>query len=237
MTIELFQQDPYLQSCDAIVEAVDAERRCFSVNQSVFYPTGGGQPGDTGCAFYNNDDDINIIDTHRNRDTGVIQHFIDDVGQLPSPGDRLYLELDWDRRYRLMRMHSCLHMLCAIIPGRVTGGQVYDGRGRLDFDLKEVLDKQQLTHSLNVMIRQSSPRVILECSSDEIAANRKLASSLSVPVPNVEGAVRLVHFKGIDIQPCGGTHVANSEEIGQVRVTKIENKGRHNRRVSVVLED
>jgi len=237
VTVELFQNDPYLKACNAVVTSTDEERHCFSVDKTVFYPMGGGQPGDSGSAFYENDEDFGIVDTLRDPDTREIQHFVEQISALPSVGDRLYIELDWERRYRHMRVHSCLHLLCAIIPGRVTGGQVYDGRGRVDFDLSDKLDKQQLTHSLNIMIVQDASRSNLEISYDELMENTELLESLTVPPPKVEGAIRLVHFDGVDIQPCGGTHVSNTNEIGFVNVVKIENKGKHNRRISIVLDD
>jgi len=149
----------------------------------------------------------------------------------------LYMEIDWERRHRLMRIHSCLHLLCAVIPGRVTGAQVYDGRGRVDFDTVEPYEKNQLSYSLNLLVQQNAECRILRYSMSELNQNPGLLDSLSVPVPPVEGQVRLIHFDGIDIQPCGGTHVANTEEIGRVKVTKIESKGKHNRRISVVLDD
>ena len=237
MTEELFQEYPYRRSCDSVVLTADAERRCFTTNCTVFYPEGGGQPGDTGLAFYKNDDEIGIIDTRRNRESGVIEHFVEEHGPLPEPRQPLYLELDWERRYRLMRMHSCLHLLCAVIPSKVTGGQVSDGRGRLDFDVSEPLDKEQITYRLNLLVEEKADRDFIWVTSEELDANPGLVKTLSVQPPRDSESIRLISFNGIDIQPCGGTHVANTFEIGHVRVTKIENKGRRNRRVTVVFED
>ncbi|MDE0308700.1 MAG: alanyl-tRNA editing protein [Acidiferrobacterales bacterium] len=237
MSEELFQTFPYLRECKAVVQTVDADAGSFTVNRTVFYPTGGGQPGDIGVYFDSSDREYPITDTQRNRATGDIDHFIEDLAQLPQVGDTIYLEIDWERRHRLMRMHSCLHLLCAVISGKVTGAQVYDGRGRVDFDTSETYDKNQLSTSLNLLIEQNAQCQSLSYSTAELSANPELVDSLSVPVPPIEGSVRLVHFDGIDIQPCGGTHVANTEEIGHVKVVKIESKGRHNRRISVVLDD
>ncbi len=237
MTVELFQEDAYMKACHGVVHSTDEIRHCFSVDQTVFYPMGGGQPGDSGSAFYENDGDFEIIDTRRESDGAQIQHFVEPTSALPAIGTRLYLELDWQRRYRHMRVHSAMHLLCAIIQGRVTGGQVYDGRGRVDFDLNERLDKAQLTHNLNLMVGQNAPRTNLEVTHDELTRDKKLLDSLTVPPPNVDGTIRLVCFDGVDIQPCGGTHVRNTEEIGYVEVVKIENKGKHNRRISIILND
>ena len=237
MNEELFQEDAYLKQCEAVVSTVDEQTGSFTVTRTNFYPTGGGQPGDTGVAFDCSDREIRITDTQRNRATGFIDHFVEIPSQLPQVGDDLYMEIDWERRHRLMRIHSCLHLLCAVIPGRVTGAQVYDGRGRVDFDTAEPYEKNQLSYSLNLLVQQNAECRILSYSMSELNQNPGLLDSLSVPVPPVEGQVRLIHFDGIDIQPCGGTHVANTEEIGRVKVTKIESKGKHNRRISVVLDD
>lgn len=237
MSGELFQDDPYLKECDAVVRSVSAKKRSFVLNRTIFYPMGGGQPGDTGCARGCDGHEFVIQDTQREPTAGLIHHHVDERSQLPKVGAELRMAIDWKRRYRLMRMHSCLHLLCAVVPGSVTGAQVYDGKGRLDFDTSEPYDKIQLTHSLNLMIQQKAERIDLSYSSSELSENRKLLNSLSVPVPQIEGRIRLVHFHGIDIQPCGGTHVANTEEIGRVRVTKIESKGRRNRRITVMLDN
>ena len=236
-TVELFNDDPYLKDCEAVVISVDASAKSFNVSRTVFYPLGGGQPGDTG--FFRDRDDIefNITDTRRNRQTGLVDHFVESTSHLPKVGDEVYLELDWERRFRHMRVHSCLHLLCAVVPGRVTGAQVYDGRGRVDFDTSEPYDPKQLTHSLNILVQHRAKKINLSYTKAELDLNPDLVKSLSVPVPDVEGKIKLIHFEGIDIQPCGGTHVANTEEIGQVEVTKVENKGRHNRRINIVLKD
>ncbi len=238
MKTELFQQDPYRKECGSKVDHVDLEHRCFGTDRTVFYPTGGGQPGDTGVALYENtpSQSIQIVDTRRDRTSGKILHFVVDQESLPAVGDRLILRLDWDRRYLLMRMHSCLHLLCAVIPGKVTGCQVYAGRGRLDFDVSEPLDKDQITYRLNLLIQERADRRDLMLTSEELNSDQELAKSLSVPAPKNVGQVNLVHFEGIDVQPCGGTHVANTREIGYANVVKIVNKGRRNRRISIVLD-
>ena len=236
-TEELFQEDPYLQGCDAVVETVDAERRCFTVNRTVFYPMGGGQPGDSGSAFYKNDVEFGISDTRRDPDSGEIQHFVEDCVPMPVVGDGIYLEIDWERRYLHMRMHSCLHLLCAVVPGKVTGGQIHEGRGRLDFDIKMPNDKEQLTQNLNLLIQHNADRISEEYTAQDLEASPDLAEFLTANSTKNSENIKMVRFDGIDIQPCGGTHVANTQEIGSARVEKIENKGRHNRRIHVVLVD
>ena len=238
MTIELFRLDPYRKECHARVESADSVQRCFTTDRTVFYPSGGGQPGDSGVVLNENapSQSIQIVDARRDRTSGNILHFVEDAESLPSAGDRLTLRLDWDRRYLLMRMHSCLHLLCAVIPSRVTGCQVHPGRGRLDFDVSEPLDKNQITYRLNLLIQEHADRRNLLVTADELCADEELAESLSVPAPKNVDRLNLVHFEGIDVQPCGGTHVANTREIGYASVVKIVNKGKRNRRITVVLD-
>ena len=154
----------------------------------------------------------------------------------PSSAAEFTAEIDWERRHRLMRMHTCLHLLCAVVPGAVTGGQVADGRGRLDFDVPgSSLDKDAITARLNELIAAGhavTPRWITD---DELAAQPDLVRTMSVKPPTGSGRVRLMEIAGVDLQPCGGTHVANTAEIGRVEVTKIENKGRQNRRINVAF--
>ncbi len=233
MALEIFQTDPYAQSCTAEVVSTFLEINAFSTNQTVFYPIGGGQPGDQGRALLEDQDELKIIDTRRDRESGEILHYCAPESELPAPGTSLELHLDWDRRYRLMRMHSCMHLLCALIPADVTGGQIHDGRGRLDFDLEQPIDKKQLEYSLNQLIYKKAKREFKWICDEELQANPKLVRTMSVQPPKGAGMVRLVHFKGVDLQPCGGTHVASSHEIGSVVVKKIEKKGRQNRRITI----
>jgi misacylated tRNA(Ala) deacylase len=155
---------------------------------------------------------------------------------LPAPGTELTAEIDWERRHRLMRMHTCLHLLCAVVPGAVTGGQVTDGRGRLDFDVPgSSLDKEAIATRLNQLIAAGHPVTPRWISDDELAAQPDLVRTMSVKPPTGSGRVRLMEIAGVDLQPCGGTHVANTAEIGPVAVAKIENKGRQNRRIIIAF--
>lgn len=154
-----------------------------------------------------------------------------------KPGDSVTLNLDWDRRHRIMRMHSCLHMLCAVVPAQVTGGSIQDGRGRLDFDLPETIDKSEVTANLNKLIDENHAMTLSWITDEELQANPGLVRTMSAPPPIGTGKVRLVNFEGVDLQPCGGTHVASTGEIGPVLVQKIEKKGKLNRRITVVFDD
>ena len=222
----IFRDDAYLRSCSATVTGIDD--RGIRLDNTVFYPTGGGQPGDSGV-LRRASGDIAIVDTIKG-DTP------DEVIHVPAPGapstaigETVTAEIDWERRHRLMRMHTCLHLLCAVVPGAVTGGQVSDGRGRLDFDVPgSSLDRDAII-SADHMVKQ---RWITDA---ELAAHPELVRTMTVKPPSGQGRVRLLEIDGIDLQPCGGTHVRRTGEIGTVAVAKIENKGKQNRRVNIVF--
>ena len=235
MTEEVFRQDAYARSCTARITAVDEAG--VRLDRTVFYPLGGGQPGDRGVLVLGDGTAIRIIDTRKGEAADEIVH-VPNVPVDPGfAGSQVTARIDWDRRHRLMRMHTCLHLLCSLVPAPVTGGSVRDGSGRLDFDLPEsTLDKQDLTERLNRLVAEDhtvTPRWITE---EELDANPSLVRTMSVAPPRGQGRVRVLDIEGVDLQPCGGTHVASSGEIGRVRVTKIEKKGRQNRRVNVAFE-
>ncbi len=237
MGTELFQNDPYLRACGAVVVECDEIKRCFTVDQTVFYPMGGGQPGSTGTAFRQDDSEFDIIDTRRDSKNGEILHFVKHAADLPNVGMELHLEINWELRYLHMRMHSCLHLLSAVVPGKITGAQIGNGKGRVDFDVRNPQEKHHIADTLNALVQQEAARIDYVYTREEMTSNHSLIKNLSVmPAESLE-LIRLVHFEGLDIQPCGGTHVANTVEIGEVRVDKIESKGRRNRRISVSLVD
>ena len=234
MTELLFRDDGYLRSCNARV--TEADERGIRLDRTVFYPMGGGQPGDTGVLRFASGQSIAIVDTLKGPLPDEIIHVPTAGWPLPEPGAELIAEIDWDRRHRLMRMHTCLHLLCAVVTGDVTGGQVGDGKGRLDFNLPNTaLDKDHITAELNRLIREDHPVQPRWITDDELAAKPELVRTMSVKPPSGQGRVRLLEIAGVDLQPCGGTHVARTGEIGAVEVTKIENKGRQNRRINLAL--
>jgi misacylated tRNA(Ala) deacylase len=236
MTELLFRDDGYLRSCAARVIAGD--ERGIRLDRTVFYPTGGGQPGDTGVLRLATGQAITVVDTVKGGGTGEVIHIPAPGSMLPGPGMEVTAEIDWERRYRLMRMHTCLHLLCSIVPGAVTGGQVSDGRGRLDFDVPgSSLDKEMLSGRLNALIGEAHPVGPRWISDAELAAQPELVRTMSVKPPSGMGRVRLIEISGIDLQPCGGTHIRSTAEIGPVAVTKIENKGKQNRRVILALAE
>ena len=234
-TGELFREDAYLKSCDAIVTAVD--EKGIRLDRTVFYPTGGGQPGDLGRLRAADGTVIEIRDTVKGAVPGEIIHVPAEGAPVAAVGMPMTAEIDWDRRHRLMRMHTCLHLLSSIITGEVTGGQVSDGKGRLDFNLPEGSpDKDKITEELNRLIAEDHPTGTRWITDDEMAARPELVRTMSVKPPMGAGRVRLLEIDGVDLQPCGGTHVARTAEIGTVECVKIENKGKMNRRINLVLK-
>lgn len=235
MTTEIFREDGYVKQCSVVVTGCD--ERGLQFDQTIFYPTGGGQPGDTGTCTTADGRKIAITNAFKDRDSGEHIHTIEPEADGPAVGEKVEIELDWNRRHRLMRMHSCMHMLCAVIPAPVTGGSIQDGRGRLDFDLPETIDKEAVTAKLNELIDGDHPMTMRWITDDELAANPELVRTMSAAPPTGTGKVRLVNFEGVDLQPCGGTHVASTGEIGKVRVQKVEKKGKLNRRITVVFDE
>ncbi|WP_119418979.1 alanyl-tRNA editing protein [Desertibaculum subflavum] len=235
MTELLFRDDAYLRSCDATLIAADDKGLRF--DRTVFYPTGGGQPGDTGVARFADGTTIAIVDAVKGATPDEVVHVIAPDVPRPAPGSRAVLELDWDRRHRLMRMHTCLHLLSAVLPYPVTGGQVSDGKGRLDFDMSEAPpDKDAITAKLNELVTSDRPVRFRWVTDAELDGNADLVKTMSVKPPRGSGRVRLIEVDGLDLQACGGTHVSRTGEIGPVRVRKIESKGRQNRRVLLEFE-
>jgi misacylated tRNA(Ala) deacylase len=236
MTELLFRDDPYLRSCNARATAADASG--IRLDRTVFYAMGGGQPGDTGLLRAPSGAPIAIVDTIKGALPDEVIHVPAPGTALPEPGTELIAKIDWGRRYRLMRMHTCLHLLCGVVPGAVTGGQVSDGRGRLDFDVPgSSLDKEAIAGRLNALIGEAHPVGPRWIADEELAVQPELVRTMSVKPPIGTGRVRLIEISGVDLQPCGGTHIRNTAEIGPVTVAKIENKGRQNRRVILAFAE
>lgn len=233
MTKELFRDDSYLKSCEATVTATSDS--VVVLDQTVFYPTGGGQPGDTGTLEVAGGAKVEIVDT-RKGETGI-EHVVADGSVLPSVGDTVTAQIDWERRHRLMRMHTCMHLLCSIVPLGVTGGSIRDGSARLDFDAPDPLDKNEVNEKLNDMILRNQRVTTRWITAEELDSQPDLVRTMSVQPPRSGGRVRLVDVESVDLQPCGGTHVRETAEIGKVLVKKIEKKGKHNRRINVVFAD
>ena len=213
MVEELFRQDAYLKQADATVTAV--EDRGVRLDRSIFYPTGGGQPGDTGVLHWDGGE-AKVADTVKADGNDVLLVLAPDAPK-PAVGTQVRCELDWERRYKHMRMHTALHVMSAVIKGNVTGGQVNADKSRLDFNLEgEVPTKEWVT-------------------DEELTSRPELVKTMSVRPPMGQGRVRLLSIEGVDLQACGGTHVARTAEIGRVECIKVENKGKMNRRFIIAL--
>lgn len=236
MTDELFRRDAYARTCESTITAAD--ERGVRLVQTVFYPMGGGQPGDTGTLSLGDGRVLRVTDTLKDEASGQILHVLETPLDAEAIGQHVLAAIDWERRHRLMRVHTSLHLLCSLVDAPVTGGSVRDGSGRLDFDLPDnTLDKNELQEALNRLVREGhavSHRWITDAEMDR---SPELVRTMSVAPPRGAGHVRLVEIAGVDLQACGGTHVASTAEIGPLRVGKIEKKGRQNRRVTIAFDD
>lgn len=239
----LFRDDPYQVEAEAVVVAAGPDG--IRLDRTLFYPNGGGQPGDSGALTWAGGA-VDIIDA-RKADALVergdqVLHIPAPDAALPPVGARVTQRIDWQRRHRHMRMHTTLHLLCAVVPGAVTGGQVGADRSRLDFDVPSAsLDKDQIEKAVNDLIAADYPVRERTITDAELEATPDLVRTMSVKPPTGSGSVRLLQIGGddapVDLQPCGGTHVARTGEIGGITIVKIENKGKQNRRVQLALKD
>jgi misacylated tRNA(Ala) deacylase len=237
-TMLLFRDDAYSATCQAQVLAVTPEGGIIT-DRTVFYAQGGGQPGDVGTIVRSNGERVAVTNTVYGADRSQVVHLVGaEAASRFAEGDAVELALDWPRRFRRMRVHSALHLLSVVLPYPVTGGAIGDGDGRLDFDIPDAgLDKTELTDKLNVLIGRDAPVTERWITDEELDANPGLVKTMSVKPPRGSGRVRLVEIEGIDLQPCGGTHVRRTGEIGAVSITDIEKKGKQNRRVRISLVD
>ena len=232
MTEQLFRDDAYLRDCTATVTTVTDN--AISLDRTVFYPMGGGQPGDTGRIEWDGGA-VEVIDTRYG--DGTILHLITDGATPPPVGTSVTAAIDWDRRYRHMRMHTGLHLLGSVLQYGVTGGNIGAEKSRLDFDMQDTVDKESVTAALQALVAANHQVGSSWITDEELAAQPELVRTMSVQPPKGAGKVRLLEIEGVDLQPCGGTHLKSTSEVGQIRVSKVEKKGKHNRRVSIVLDD
>jgi misacylated tRNA(Ala) deacylase len=230
----LFRDDAYRRDCEATVLAATPEG--IVLDQTVFYAQGGGQPGDVGTLVRQDGATTPVANTVYGPDRATIVHVAGAPDWPIAPGDRVTASLDWERRYKRMRVHTALHLLSVVLSYPVTGGAIGDGDGRLDFDIPEAgLDKAELTEKLNALVAKDAPVTERWITDEELDANPALVKTMAVKPPRGTGRVRLVEIAGIDLQPCGGTHVRSTAEIGRVVVSDIEKKGKQNRRVRIAL--
>ena len=238
MTALLFRDDAYLTEADGVVTG-HTDEGGIVLDRSLFYPTGGGQPGDSGRLAW--DGGEVVIATSIKGEGDAVVLVPEAPSTLPPAGTPLRQIIDWPRRVSHMRVHTALHLLSVVIPLPVTGGAIAEGKGRLDFDMPEAPeDKEALTEALNALIARDLPVTEDWITEEELAANPGLVKTMSVAPPAGAGRIRLIRIgqgrDQVDLQPCGGTHVARSSEIGRIRLGKIEKKGRQNRRVHLHLD-
>jgi len=238
MTHPLFRDDAYLRTCDAEVVAIN-DRGGLILDRTIFYATGGGQPGDTGYLELDGGERLDIAATVYDADRTTIFHVPDEGSVLPKIGAKVVAHLDWQRRYRLMRVHTALHLLSVALPFPVTGGQISEGEGRLDFDMGDTqLDKEAIQAKLADLVAGDHEVTTEWITDEELDAKPDLVKTMSVKPPRGSGRVRLVRIGAdVDLQPCGGTHVTRTSEIGTVELGKSEKKGKQNRRVRIRLVD
>ncbi|HKO67306.1 MAG TPA: alanyl-tRNA editing protein [Burkholderiaceae bacterium] len=235
-TQALFREDAYLRECDAAIVRVSDDG--VELDRTVFYPHGGGQAGDSGFLVTADGARLRVTDTRKVKREDATPddalHVIDATaewrGQL-AVGTMVRAQIDWDRRYRHMRFHTATHLLCAVVKQMVDGCSITNDYARLDFAMTDLLDRQYVQDGLDALIATATPVATEWISDDEMRANPQLVKSMSVSPPIGFGRVRLLRVRDIDLQPCGGTHVANTAEIGAVRVAKIEKKSARTRRV------
>lgn len=236
-TEALFRQDAYLRQCEARITHIDETG--IMLDRTVFYPLGGGQAGDAGALVLADGTRLTIADTRKSKHEGATP---DDAVHVPaegqadvlaglSVGDTVQAEIDWERRFRHMRFHTASHLMCAVLPHPVDGCSITTEYARLDFVTNEPIERETVEAGLAALVAAARPVAIDSISDEEMAARPELVRTMSVKPPVGLGRVRLVRIEGIDLQPCGGTHVANTSEIGALRVAKIEKKTSRTRRV------
>ena len=235
MTEEVFREDAYRREAGAKVTAVDTAG--VRLDRTVFYPRGGGQAGDAGVLVLGNNAELAIADTVKGQAPGEILH-------VPAPGQESLLQglrvgdpvtarINWERRHRHMRFHTATHLLCAIVPHQTNGCSITAQYARLDFDMVEPLEREALERELARLVGEAHDVRTVWITDAELDAKPELVRTMSVQPPRGLGRVRLLEIDGVDLQPCGGTHVANTREIGKLKVTKIEKKSARSRRVVI----
>jgi misacylated tRNA(Ala) deacylase len=228
----LFRDDAYLRTATARVTAAD--ERGIVLDRTIFYPQGGGQQGDTGALVRESGERIAVTDTRKGEGPDLVLH-VAQPGAL-QPGETVSLEIDWERRYSLMRLHTALHVMSCVVVAPVTGGNISPDKARLDFDIDmSLLDAEKIARETNALIARAVATETVWITDEELDARPELVKTMSVKPPRGAGRVRLLRIPDIDLQPCGGTHVRNIAEIGGIRVLRIRSEGKRNRRVEIAL--
>jgi len=231
MTELLFRDDAYLKSATATV--VRVHEKGVELDRTLFYPLGGGQPGDTGVLTRAGGERVPVTDTRKGPTPDSVLHTLAGPVEI---GETVSLEIDWPRRYALMRLHTALHVMSCVVTAPVTGGNIAPDKGRLDFDIDmSLLDAARIQSETNALITRAVATETVWITDEELDARPDLVKTMSVQPPRGAGRIRLLRIPGIDLQPCGGTHVRNIGEIGAIRVLRIKSEGKHNKRVEIGL--
>jgi misacylated tRNA(Ala) deacylase len=229
----LFRDDAYLREAAAAVTAID--ERGVVLDRTIFYAQGGGQVGDTGTLVRANGDVVTVTDTRKGDVPDSVVHVVAPGSPL-AVGDVVTQRIDWDRRYALMRLHTALHVMSCVVVAPVTGGNIAPAKARLDFDIDmSLLDAQKIESETNAILARGIDTETVWITDEQLDARPELVKTMSVQPPRGSGRVRLLRIAGVDLQPCGGTHVRNIAEIGAIRVLKIRSEGKRNRRVEIAL--
>ncbi len=227
----LFLDNSYLKEFECKI--VNINNNQIVLNQTIFYAKSGGQPGDTGT-LSNKEYDINIIDTSYDVEKNIVHITENDINF--DINEKVKGKINWKTRYKHMRMHSALHLLCSVIPFEVTGGQIGFDKSRLDFNIQDSkIDKEEIEHKINQIVKQDLEISYQWITNEELDKQSKLVRTMSVKPPRKTNRIRLVKIGNVDLQPCGGTHVKSTKEIGEIKIGKIENKGKMNRRVNLSI--
>jgi len=230
----LFETDAYLKEFQTKIIRINKENKTLELEDTAFYAKGGGQPGDSGIIEIDGEE-IRVTDTIKNEGSAI--NIVENLKNAERE-KKIIGKIDWVKRYKHMRMHSALHLMCSIIPMSVTGGQIGFEKSRLDFnDPEKKIIKEEIEEKLNFLVKENH-KITYELLDSKILQEKpEIVRTMSVKPPNINGQLRVVRIGDIDFQPCGGTHVKSTIEIGKIKISKVENKGRMNRRVNILLND
>ena len=230
----IFEENAYTKEIETRIKGIDTENKTVELENTIFYAKSGGQPGDIGKIIAG-DQEIEVSDTIKA--DGSIKNILENLNGL-SKNQNIIARINWDKRYKYMRMHSALHLMCASIPLGVTGGQIGYDKSRLDFnDPDKEIKKEELQEKINTLTKEDHEITYEYIDSQILKSQPELVRTMSVKPPNIEGKLRFVKIGNVDFQPCGGTHVRSTKEVGKITIGKIENKGRMNRRVNISIND
>ena len=230
----IYEENPYTKEVETRIKEIDIENKTIELENTIFYGKSGGQPGDEGEIIADGQK-IEVIDTIKTN--GSIKNILENINGL-SKNQKIIARINWDKRYKYMQMHSALHLMCALIPLGVTGGQISYDKSRLDFnDPNKEIKKEELQERINILMKEDHEIRYEYIDSQILESQPELVRTMSVKPPNIEGKLRFVKIGNIDFQPCGGTHVRSTKEIGKITIGKIENKGRMNRRINILIND